>query len=155
MRYNSTPEEMPKTLDHYRQYVKETYAINTGTELAPWFDETIDLLQENEEITGQKVHFRQAKDADSYTTMIDAHNRKMPHNLVLVGDSYAKLNPAFGQGTHKAMTDCLTLSSSLSRFENIKDAARDFEVRRKPRSYGLFDFNRAMDLASPDIRRCE
>lgn len=155
MKYNTSPDMLPKNLDHFRQHVKEAFAANTGQDIGPWLDETVDLLQENEDLTEQKAHFRQARDSDSYVTIIEAVNRKLPHNLVLVGDSFSKLNPAFGQGTHKAMSDCLTLSASLSKFDNLNDVARDFDARRNPRSYGLFDFNRAMDLASPDIQKRE
>jgi 2-polyprenyl-6-methoxyphenol hydroxylase-like FAD-dependent oxidoreductase len=144
MTYNASQSDMPRTLGEYKNFVKGSYYGAVGREIGPWFDETIDLLQKNETITGEKVKFHTARDESSYITTINPNNRQLPYNLALVGDSYAKLNPAYGQGTAKAVMDALTLSTCLEQHANIEKAVKAFDKQRAPKSYGLFDFNRAI-----------
>lgn len=155
MKYDAAAQEMPTDLATFGKCMRATYRANTGAEPGAWFDESMALLAENEAATGHKVRFVHARGHDSYVCRIDARHRRLPANLVLVGDSFCKLNPAFGQGTEKAMMDCLALSTSLGRWQAMADVMRDFEARRSTKTYTLFDFNRALDLASPEVRKRE
>ncbi|UZJ57619.1 hypothetical protein CBS101457_006939 [Exobasidium rhododendri] len=152
MAYDTSMSDMPKCVNSFREHAKHTYFTATGEEAGSWLDETCDLLLQNEKITGQKVKFIKARDEESYMTVPDAKNRHLPKNMALMGDAYGKLNPAFGQGTQKAVTDALTLSTSLSENEGVADVVADFDIKRAPKSYRQFASNRAMDFTAPEIQ---
>lgn len=72
MIYNLGHSDMPKCIESYRQHVKDSYCRAVGEEIGPWFDETMDMLLENEQLTSSKVRFYPAKDETSYITVIDS-----------------------------------------------------------------------------------
>ena len=54
--------------------------------------------------------------------------------IVLVGDAAHAMSPDRGQGAGQAIEDGVTLASTLSTAHTIRDALRDYDKARRPRS---------------------
>lgn len=149
-------EQKIDSLDAFEEAVQACYYIMYGSDIDPWFRGLMELLRENEDLMQEKVKFQHLDDKDSY--IHDLNTSRLPNNLLLLGDSYAKLNPAFGQGMQKASGEAMTLHCALldnqetETDDKIEKAVNSFNISRHPWIYGLFKMNRALDMDRKSIK---
>jgi 2-polyprenyl-6-methoxyphenol hydroxylase-like FAD-dependent oxidoreductase len=157
MSYESKPlNEMPNTLDQYQNGWNASHFALFGENKAAWFEEVMDLLRENEELTGEKFKCVRARDYRSYC--LDSTHNRLPSNMILLGDSFCKLNPAFGQGCQKASSEVVLLHSLLLNNHanqdlqsNLDKALPQYYERQSILAKRLFDLNRALDMSQPEV----
>lgn len=150
-------EERINSLDGFQEAVQACHHVMYDREIDPWFERFMDLMRENEEIQEEKVKFHRLDDRESY--IHDLNSTVLPSNLLLMGDSYTKLNPAFAQGMQKASGEAMTLHSALldhsngdKTEESIVSVVKAFNLSRNIWLQGLFKMNRALDLDREPIK---
>lgn len=164
MSYDSKPlSEMPKTIDEIQNGWNASHFAVTGKEKEPWFNEVMDLLRENEELTGEKIKNVRYRDYQSYCLQSTRDN--LPQNMILLGDTFCKLNPAFGQGCQKASSEVMILNNL---FLNSQDSSRgkkpqqslqlrldkiisEYCAKQEIYAKRLFFLNRALDLSQIEV----
>jgi hypothetical protein len=75
----------------------------------------------------------------------------LPSNFVCLGDARMRVNPCFGQGVNKALTDITFLNTTLANLVPPRSArlpahfSKEFLKRAEPASHGMYDINRMLD----------
>jgi 2-polyprenyl-6-methoxyphenol hydroxylase-like FAD-dependent oxidoreductase len=97
-------------------------------DLSLWQDEVASLWPETEELVRQfKTH-----DDLAFATYSDVILRKYhAGNVVFIGDAAHSTSPQLGQGANMALMDAMVLAGCVAAEENVPDALKTYETRRK------------------------
>lgn len=167
MSYESKPlSKMPTTIDEMQRGWNASHFGLYGKEKEEWFDQLMDLLRESEELTGEKLKCVRYRDHRSYC--LESTHSLLPRNMILIGDVFCKLNPAFGQGCQKASSEVMLLHSLLLQYETsscideksqaVQDLQSIFDKilpqfceKQEVLAKRLFILNRALDMSQPEV----
>ncbi|KAK7453512.1 hypothetical protein VKT23_011791 [Stygiomarasmius scandens] len=111
-------EELPDNVEGIRKFLKSD---KSSAPIPQWIWDFFDICEEVEDT----MIFRKVRVPSPYWVHYESSN-DLPANWIALGDSVSRINPAFGQGTTKAMMGAVSLNNVL---EVGKSIPRDFSRR--------------------------
>lgn len=141
--------------------ILRTTRPTAGTELPDWLNGFFDCMNEAEQTTGIRTVWERAKVPLCYHLLVDPATA--PHNIVPLGDAMSKLNPVYGQGSHRCLMDVAILHALLLQETRItRDAGgkphfpqllAQYVAKQKGRSRRLFQLGVATDMDADEVRQ--
>ncbi|KAG8926052.1 hypothetical protein FRC02_009254 [Tulasnella sp. 418] len=140
--------ERPHSFDEYRAYVS---SLDFMEPVPKWVFALFDFLEEHADEVNPR--WNDANVGPLYWVQYHKALDVVPSNFIAVGDASMKLNPIFGQGCFKALSDAATLDALLRKTPGSTvptSFSSSFFKKQKARIETMWSGTRTQDYGFPD-----